>query len=337
MENQNLKNYSTILESKELPVFYDYIHVKRTFRIKPSIEHFMNDNISSYKVKKRMKYDKYKKEFVRDYRIIYTVRPHLSFIQHWILNNILNKIPVSEPSHAFVKGKSLLTNAKEHSINGDNGWLLRLDITNFFESIEFNKVKKIFIEMGYSKGASQALAELTTYNGRLRQGFPSSPTLSNIFLKDFDQKIINFIKKYEVENLKYTRYADDLFFSGILITENYQTVINSIKQQVGYLLSKKKLRIKKAKTSFQTGKRKRITGLYIENGSIHVSKTYIKEIERELFYCKKFGIATHLRHCDKLDKMDFYKYFMGKCAFVKMVEPDIGSELIRQFQELYDE
>lgn len=87
----------------------------------------------------------------------------------------------------------------------------------------------------------------------------------------------------------------------------------------------------------QVNSHKRITGLYLENGLVQVSKTYIKELERELFFCKKYGIATHLRHSGKIDKMDFYKYIMGKCSFVKMVQPKLGNQLISQVQELYRE
>lgn len=326
----NLVEYKQQLESKNFPVFYDFEHVKKTFRIKDGMNKFMQMNTSCYRVKKHTKVKKGNGPLKPDYRMIYTVSPELKFIQKWIFDNILSKTSVSEASHAFVKGRSLLTNARAH-VSHKETWLLRLDIRNFFESIQDTAIENIFIELGYSKGASKALTLLTTYKGRLRQGFLTSPSLSNLYLKNFDSIILSKINA----EITYTRYADDLFFSGEL-TDGFEHYIAKIKQYSGYYLSQKHLRLKKSKTSLQTSNRKRITGLYIEGERIVVSKTYIKTIERELFYCEKYGISTHLRHSGKLDKMDFYKYILGKCAFVRMVEPTKGLELIEQVQKLYE-
>lgn len=333
MEKEIIYNYKKKLVEQDLPIFFDYIHVQKTFNINSNIKCFLDDNISTYKVRKKSKFNRYSGKYIQEYRTIYTVSEKVGFIQKWILKNILEKVPVSDACHAFVKGKSLVTNALKHCNNADGGWLLRLDIKDFFESITFNQVKKIFRDLGYSKGASEALSQITTVQGKLCQGFPTSPMIANLVLKDFDEKITLNLKK---EDIIYTRYADDLFFSGSnrRVIHNSE-VIKSIKQQVGYYLSKKGLLINKSKTSLQVNNHKRITGLYLENGQVQVSKTYIKGLERELFFCKKYGIATHLRHSDKMDKMDFYKYIMGKCSFVKMVQPKLGNQLISQVQELY--
>lgn len=335
MEEEIIYNYKKKLVERNLPIFFDYIHVQKTFNINSNISSFLVENISTYKVKKKRKFNRYRSKYIQEYRTIYTVSKEVAFIQKWILKNILEKIPASEACHAFVKGRSLVTNALKHCSNADEGWLLRLDIKDFFESITFNHVKKIFRDLGYSKGASEALSQITTVQGKLCQGFSTSPMIANLVLKDFDEKITSNFKK---EGITYTRYADDLFFSGNDRSDIHKSeVIRSIKQQVSYYLSRKGLLINKSKTSLQVNSHKRITGLYLGSGQVQVSKTYIKELERELFFCKKYGIATHLRHSGKIDKMDFYKYIMGKCSFVKMVQPKLGNQLISQVQELYRE
>ena len=335
MEEEIIYNYKKKLVERNLPIFFDYIHVQKTFNINSNISNFLVENVSTYRVKKKRKFNRYSGKYIQEYRTIYTVSKDVAFIQKWILKNILEKIPASEACHAFVKGKSLVTNASKHCNNADKGWLLRLDIKDFFESITFNHVKKIFRDLGYSKGASEALSQITTVQGKLCQGFSTSPMIANLVLKDFDEKITSNFKK---EGIIYTRYADDLFFSGNDRSDIHNSkIIRSIKQQVSYYLSRKGLLINKSKTSLQVNSHKRITGLYLENGLVQVSKTYIKELERELFFCKKYGIATHLRHSGKIDKMDFYKYIMGKCSFVKMVQPKLGNQLISQVQELYRE
>lgn len=211
MEEEIIYNYKKKLVERNLPIFFDYIHVQKTFNINSNISNFLVENVSTYRVKKKRKFNRYSGKYIQEYRTIYTVSKDVAFIQKWILKNILEKIPASEACHAFVKGKSLVTNASKHCNNADKGWLLRLDIKDFFESITFNHVKKIFRDLGYSKGASEALSQITTVQGKLCQGFSTSPMIANLVLKDFDEKITSNFKK---EGIIYTRYADDLFFSG---------------------------------------------------------------------------------------------------------------------------
>lgn len=335
----DLKKYKDNLVQQELPVFFDYHHVKKTFRIIGSIEYFVDKNVSYYKVEKHRKIlvtPKEGEEITRKhYRKIYVASPKLTFIQKWILDNILNKLSPSVCAHGFVKNRSLLSNAKEH-LREEESWLLRVDISNFFDSISFESVEKIFQKYGYSKSASNILATFCCHEGFLRQGFCTSPALANLYLKEFDTTILNKIKAYSDFEVRYSRYADDLFFSGRKM-ENDRKVINTIKQISGFYLRKYSLKINRSKLSIQDNERKKITGLYIEGTKVSVSKTYIKKIEREIYFCEKYGIATHLNHIGKLDKMNYYKYMMGRCAFVKMVEPELGKHLIERLSKLFED
>lgn len=129
-------------------------------------------------------------------------------IQKWILNEILYKIEPSEYSKAFRLGTSIKDNAKYHRKQPK---LLTIDIRDYFGSITVKKVYLFFKKLGYSKQVSTMLANLCTLEGSLPQGSPTSPMLSNLITKKMDNRIAGLCKK---EGIRYTRYADDLTFSG---------------------------------------------------------------------------------------------------------------------------
>ena len=70
---------------------------------------------------------------------------------------------------------------------------------------------KKFKKLGYSNSLSMLFSSLLTLKGELPQGAPTSPALSNLIMRIIDDQIA----KYSVERkIRYTRYADDLTFSG---------------------------------------------------------------------------------------------------------------------------
>lgn len=77
-------------------------------------------------------------------------------------------------------------------------------------------VYQLFIESGYSESVAMMLTNLCCLEGSLPQGAPTSAALSNILMKDFDYKIGDFCKMFKI---RFTRYADDMTFSGILMKQ----------------------------------------------------------------------------------------------------------------------
>lgn len=310
------------LDGHELPAFYDVAHVLGTFDIDINVSKFVDESVNVYRIKKRN----------NEYREIYVPNFKLKSIQKWIQEKILQYIEISESAHAFVKGKSILTNAKEH-IRKDRFWILRMDVSNFFESIEISDVKKIFEHMGYSVEVASVLASLCCQNGILRQGFSTSPTLTNIYMNEFDAILKEFLNGFPEYKFVYTRYADDIIVSGRYMRGHYY-MIQDLKKHIRTNLNSLGLDINTKKTLIQKQSRKKITGLYIENGKIFVSNNYIKKFKQEIYYCQKYGVIGHLSYENKILASNFKGYMLGKCAFLKMIDTDLGNELYQQVERL---
>jgi len=134
--------------------------------------------------------------------------PVLYYAQKWILESILNNVSLHESAFGFVKKRSIVGNAKAHL---GKKCLLKMDIKDFFPSINLKRVISIFLVFGYPHKISYFLAKMCCNDGSLPQGSPTSPCISNIVAKRLDARLFSIGRKYQ---LTYTRYADDLVFFG---------------------------------------------------------------------------------------------------------------------------
>ena len=135
-----------------------------------------------------------------------------SFMSH------LESIPLHNSAHGFVKGKSISTNAFPHI---KKKFVLSMDLKDFFPSVKTDMVKKIF----EFHNIDQKYVEFVTYKGGLPQGSPCSPVISNLYCYDLDIELSFFAEK---NGLDYTRYADDLTFSGNKFDKRYIKEIKTI-------------------------------------------------------------------------------------------------------------
>lgn len=245
----------------------------------------------------------------------------LKYIQRWILDNILSKIKVSEFAYGFIKERSIVDNAKLHT---NKECVINMDISNFFPSICYEQVFRIFFYYGYTKEVSFILARLCTYNGCLPQGSPASPYISNIVCLKLDKRLVSLAMKY---NADYSRYADDITFSGNSGVRKCIVIISKIIEDEGFSVNMKKTRI-----AYRHQKQE-VTGLIVNGGNVRVDKKYKRKLQQDIYYCQKYGVSDHLSHigCDKA----FYKdYMYGKAYFVKMVEPELGDKIIEQLDNI---
>ena len=142
-------------------------------------------------------------------RVIYEPSYFLKCVQRNILNNVLEGFKISKYATAYVKGKSIKDNALPHL---GKKILLKLDIKDFFNDISFMDVyNRCFLEEYFPRGVRILLTYLCTYNEFLPQGAPTSSYISNLVMRDFDEEIGSFCEK---NNISYTRYSDDMTFSG---------------------------------------------------------------------------------------------------------------------------
>ncbi|SEO44618.1 Retron-type reverse transcriptase [Amphibacillus marinus] len=321
VEKRELIHYSEQLYSKNCPIIFDVNQLLLLFEIESDdLENFVLNNTLHYFVKKRN----------GEMREVWKPNYKLKAIQKWILNNILYNIKVSPHSHGFVKKKSILTNAQVH-LHEDPFWVFSTDIKDFFPSIKQNEIKSIFMEIGYSKPVSEVFCLLTTVNQKLVQGFPTSPYISNIFFRNIDEKFREIEYKYSI---RYSRYADDITFSGIQ-KKGYLTLVNKLKQIISNTLSKYNLTINEKKTRLMKDKHTKIvTGLVLTSKGVRVPQKYIRKINKEIYYCERFGVNEHLKYHGLITRANYRGYLIGLARFIYMVDSIKGAELLKKIEDL---
>ena len=134
-------------------------------------------------------------------------------------------------SHAFQKGKSIITNANIHR---NKRYVLNLDLKDFFDHFHFGRVRGFFMKnknFELPVEIATMIAQLTCYEGKLPQGAPTSPIITNLVCNILDMRLLKIAKKYRVV---YTRYADDMTFStnDKKFLENQENFMKSIKKEI---------------------------------------------------------------------------------------------------------
>lgn len=187
----------------------------------------------------------------------------------------------------------------------------------------------MFFECGYSEQVSELLTHLCTAEHRLVQGFPTSPTISNIIFKKLDEVFYSHAKKY---GIRYSRYADDLFFSG---GTKEKKNIKKIKNIILYSLKENNFNINESKSRFlDIDQPKKITGLMVNELGISIPQRIKRKLLKDIYYCEKFGVDSHLARTNNLAKANFKGYLYGYVNFIKMVEPEFGDSLLKRLNNI---
>jgi len=267
--------------------------------------------------------------------------PHrdLATVQQLILMHILEKIPTHDSAHGFVPGRGTMTNATPHI---GRAAVVNLDLKDFFPSITFPRVKGIFQDLGFSPAVATILALLCTdcprrkveYAGRtfhvatgpraLPQGACTSPALSNLLARRLDSRLNGIAKKL---GFTYTRYADDLTFSG---PGGAAAKTGYLLARVRHIVASEKLTVNEAKTRVQRpGRRQTVTGIVV-NKRPNVPRRITRRLRAILHRAQKEGLAAQNRE----QRDNFEPWLGGMIAYVQMVNPDRGGRLRAAFEKL---
>lgn len=234
--------------------------------------------------------------------------PSLKEIQIWVLENILSNVVISPFAKAYRRKVGIVENLKFHK---KQPIVYTIDLKDFFPSIKTKDVEGIFLTLGYSNLISNLLAKLCTRDNSLPQGAPTSPSLSNIFFRETD----NIIAKYCLENkIKYTRYADDLSFSGDFDVESLYEFVKKSVEVKGLTINEEKTKLMKPNS------RQTVTGIVV-NEKPQVVFYKRNKLRQELFYIKKFGLADHIKH-QKIKQSNYLEHLLGQINFVLQINPD---------------
>lgn len=356
--------YISNLNKRGLPILFTRKHLSELFDISyhrltkiidsnhsPQIEHI--GNYDFFKLRKKS----------GKLRQIMASRDILKQIQIWINEYILSKVEISEFCTGFVKNRSIKDNAIPH-LNQEV--ILKIDLKDFFTSITQERVCGMFKGLGYHPNLAYDLAMLTTactpnsksylftIDGDLRfldipsgsfallskedqekakilpphaflpQGAPSSPAITNIICRKLDYR---FSKLAESKGCNYTRYADDITFSGIPRQIPSVNLLRFIVQEEGFILNEEKIRF------IRNGQKKYVTGLDVSGDVVKVPRKFKYTIEKHLFFCKKYGVVSHMKHTKNVRK-HFDEWLWGCICFVYSIEKEVGSKMMHSYNEL---
>lgn len=185
-------------------------------------------------------------------RLISSPRTYLKVIQWWILDNILDRMRVSDHAYGFVRGRSIVDNASHHL---GSKHFLTVDIKSFFDATTVDQVNTVFLKHGYNKSTSMMLSRICTRNGSLPQGAPTSPALGNQILLPLDEYLSS---NFSNAGIKYSRYADDITLSSrIRLAPEVLSQLETAVKHLGFTLKAEKTRF------VGPGGRSEVTGLVV--------------------------------------------------------------------------
>ena len=262
-------------------------------------------------------------------RTIYHPSRRLKALQRWLLANVIEGLPNHDVAMAYRKGRSTMNNAQQHV--GSN-YLLRLDFSNFFESITSADLRAYIADRahlfeGWAPDDIEFFCSVVCRNDVLTIGAPTSPALSNVICFDLDQAIQNYC---QVRDIVYTRYADDLFFSTRMpsILTNLENEVSRICRALRFPAS---LEINAAKTRHSSKRRvRRVTGVVLGSDE----RPYVgRSLKRK--------IRSQIHHLERLNPTE-RSSLAGLIAYVVGYDPNFmnslinkyGLERVRQAQEL---
>lgn len=311
-----IEEYNARLLDNNVPIIYNLRHLRQLLNIHKSAQERLfgikrNESYREFQISKKS----------GGTRKIEAPSDELKLIQLWIKENILDKFSVSQYAKGFKKGVSIYDNALPHV---GKELLINIDLKDFFPSIGYKEIYKVFRYIGYTDSVSKLLTKLcTNANDVLPQGSPASPALSNLVSLKLDKRLGSLAKSIGAD---YTRYADDITFSGKKSIRKYESVIRKIISEEGYEINEEKYRIQ---YSFQ---RQEVTGLIV-NDKVSVPQKYVAELDNAIYYCKKYGVVNHMKHIDC--ERGFYKeHLYGLAYFVKMVDAEKGLNYLMELNRI---
>ena len=215
-------------------------------------------------------------------RWINAPKPELKECQRRILESILYARPCHECAHGFVPNRSIVSNAKPHV---QQQWIGNFDIKSFFPSTTKELVQQVWNRFEqFNDWEIQCLTEISCLKEQLPQGAPTSPYIANLVLFEEDEIFASFAQKH---GLKYTRYADDLTFSGPWLPKDIVQFIRETLTPKGYRLAPHKIHF------YGQHQRQMVTGLVV-NEHIALPRPIRKRLRAVLHDIESNGVEQAL-------------------------------------------
>ena len=261
------------------------------------INHIVSRLGSYYRPRKRRKKD-------GSIRVLNVPNEELMLLQRKINAHILNHVPLPSCVYGGVRGRSIIEYAEQHV---NQKVVFRMDIADFFGTVNPRLVREAFARINFRQDAAALLTRLTTFDGQLPQGAPTSTLLANLVLLKLDRRLMRIA---EIHDIKYTRWVDDLSFSGGYRLLKLRSLVKRIVQDEGFAVKEAK-----TKTMFQH-QRQEVLNLTV-NRKVNVSAEKTAEIKKEL---------TESLAADGVPSNST----MGRVYWLRSVNSAVGSRLAKK-------
>jgi RNA-directed DNA polymerase len=279
-------------------------------------------------------------------RLIEAPKAGLKQTQRRLLDGLLQQVPVHEAAHGFVTGRSVASHAAAHV---GRPVVLRFDLRDFFNSIRASRVHALWRTLGYPEGVARTLTTLCTTRtpaavierlrdddgidwiaakrlaaAHLPQGAPSSPALANLCAFRLDLRLEGLAWTF---GATYTRYADDLVFSGPAAlrerSRHLESWIAGIAADEGFALHPHKTRC------LPQHRQQRITGVVV-NQRINAPRHDYDALRACLHRCALEGPASQ----NITGEPDFRARLLGRIAWMAQLNRSRGDKLMRLFKRI---
>jgi hypothetical protein len=265
-------------------------------------------------------------------RLIYAPKRRLKELQRRLHDLLVRILPVSAHAHGFVPGRSIATNAAPHVAKAV---VLKFDIKDCFPTIHFGRVRGLLLAYGYSYPLATTLAVLMTeaprqpfeIGGALYyvpvgprvcvQGAPTSPGLCNAVMLKLDRRLAGLAK---ANGFAYTRYADDLTFSG-----DKEEAVDRLLARVPRIVEAEGFAVNASKTRImRRGGRQTVTGVIV-NKSAGLSRQERRRVRAEIHRLSQSATAPENGATQRL---------RGRLAYLNMLNPLTTAPLLAAFARL---
>ena len=285
-------------------------------------------------------------------RLIETPKPRLKNLQQRILAAILDNVPTHPAVHGFVKGRSIQTFAAPHV---GQRVVLRMDLENFFPTFPGARVQSFFRTIGYPEPVADLLGGIATNcvprtawsemikqpgfaldlqelwrvramyaRPHLPQGAPTSPSLANLCSYRLDCRLSGLAQS---AGAVYTRYADDLAFSG---GEKFEHSATRFTTQVAVILMEEGFTVHHRKTRImRQSVRQHLAGL-VTNQRLNVRRSDFDLLKAILTNCIRHGPDSQNREAHP----HFREHLAGRIGFIESINTEKGRRLRAIFDQI---
>ena len=286
------------------------------------------------------------------FRLLEIPKSRLRALQRRLLHELIEYVPPHEAAHGFRSRHSCVTNAEQHV---GRQVVVRLDLQDFFVSVSALRISAFFRALGYPEGAARVLTGLCTnqvpsrvldardpakyefeqpspdwitrkrlQSPHLPQGAPTSPALANLCAFNLDLRLQAAAESLDA---RYTRYADDLVFSGDRqfgrAAGRFITLAGTIALEEGFAINFRKTRV------MSRGACQSVNGIVV-NEKMNIPRSERDRLKALLHNCVRHGPSSQ----NRANLADFRAHLMGRLAHVKMITPLHGQRMERLFQQI---